>query len=144
MGGSNQVRTVAIIAFVVLMLPVRGSAQVMELTLNCKYERGRDVATNGEFVLPADFSATVRMLTDKADLHSALIEATTDWCSDYVGSFTDLEVAGDCERFAEAAKLKIKASLRFNRVSGGFEHDLLIGTTYAIFHGRCAVGKKLF
>jgi hypothetical protein len=43
------------------------------------------------------FSAIVRMNQAGA---FATIEATTPGCFDYVGSFADLEVAGDCERYS--------------------------------------------
>jgi hypothetical protein len=129
----------AAITLLASLLPAQAWAQVAELTLNCQYESSFDTKKpESEIPTTGGFSAIVRMQANQV----ATIEATTIGCFDYVGGFSELEVAGDCER--TAGQTKFKATLRIDRVSGAFEHDLLMGNSYTIFNGHCAPGKKLF
>jgi hypothetical protein len=93
---------------------------------------------NGE-PISGDFSAIVRMHTSQG---RAEIQATTTGYFDYVGSFTELQVSGDCER--SLSSTKVTATLTINRINGAFEHGLSIGKSYTIFSGHCTPGKKLF
>ena len=132
--------TLAAISFLALLAPAQAWAQYIELTLNCQYESSYEPLKGGiETPTSGAFSAIVHM---NQNITVATIEATTPGCFDYVGSFTDLEVAVDCER--TIAGVKGKATLRINRINGTFEHGSLIGKSYIIYSGRCTVAKKLF
>ena len=123
------------ISLLALLLPAQAWAQT--LTLNCQYESSYDAKANSETPISGGFSAIVRMAET-----IATIEATTFGCFDYVGSFTEQEVAVGCERVA--AGVKIKATLTINRINGDFSHTTLIGQSYRMNSGRCTVAKKLF
>jgi hypothetical protein len=129
----------AAIALLALLLPAQARAQVVELTLNCRYESAYEpLKAQSEAPVSGSFSAIVRMQTNQV----ATMDATTSGCFDYVGTFNELEVAGECER--DVASTKVKATLRINRISGAFEEDLTIGKSYTIFEGHCTPAKKLF
>ena len=129
----------AAISFLALLLPAQAWAQTTELTLNCQYESTIEPLKAGsESPMSGGFSAIVRMTQAGA----ATIEATTFGCFDYVGSFTNLEVAGDCER--TIAGDKIKETLRIDRISGAFEQTSVLGKSFIISNGRCTPAKKLF
>jgi hypothetical protein len=130
----------AVISFLTLLLPAQAWAQTTELTLNCQYESTYEPlkGDGSESPMSGGFSAIVRMTQAGA----ATIEATTFGCFDYVGSFTNLEVAGDCERTINGFKTKI--TLRINRISGAFAQDSVLGKSFIISNGRCTPAKKLF
>jgi hypothetical protein len=116
-------------------------AQNVKLTLNCQYE---SVAENdGKGLGPrkqasGSFSAIVLMMGSDA----AFIDATTAGCFDYVGSFTDLQVTGDCERTTDG--FKVKSTLIFDRYSGEFDHTVLMGKSLLVYGGHLGPAKKLF
>jgi hypothetical protein len=128
----------AAITFLVFALPASAGAQA--LTLNCQVESSYEPMKAGsETPATGSFSAIVRINEVPG---VARIEATTFGCFVYVGGFDEQEVAGDCERVA--AGTKIKATLTINRINGEFSHTTLIGQSYTIYNGHCAVAKKLF
>jgi hypothetical protein len=128
------------IAFLASVLPAQAWAQTTELTLSCQYESSYQPLKGGSESPPSGaFSAIVHMNQAGA---FATIEATTPGCFDYVGSFTNLEVAADCER--TVAGVKVKATLTIDRIDGIFQQDLLIGSSLTIYSGRCTLAKKLF
>lgn len=131
----------AAISFVALLLPAQAwAAETIELTLNCQYESSyRPLKEESEYPTTGVFSAIVRM-SQAGDF--ATIEATTSGCFDYVGSFTNLEVAGDCERTVSGVKLK--NTLRIDRNNGAFVLNSEIGKSLIIFTGRCTLSRKLF
>lgn len=73
----------------------------------------------------------------------AYIEATTPFCFDYMGSFTDQEVTGNCERTFEDGT-GTKQTLNFNRFSGAFDHSIVMGKSFHLYSGHCVPAKKLF
>ena len=134
----------AAIAFLALLLPLQARAQSVELTLNCNYESAFDVMKRQTRKTSGDFSAIVRM--QEGATPSATIEATTTGCFDYVGSFNELGVSGDCERaisLGDSVK-KFKVTLSIDRISGTFQHNVLFGDSYTWYYGRCTPAKKLF
>jgi hypothetical protein len=130
--------------FLIMLLPAQALAWDVELRLNCEYERFL-TDREGEHEsgpVSGSFSAIVHMKQDKTGTF-ALIEATTIGCFDYVGSFTDLVVTGDCERTVAGLGTD-KATLTFNRLSGAFDHSIVIGKSFNLYSGHCVPAKKLF
>jgi hypothetical protein len=122
------------------LLLLQGQAQQVQLTLNCQIESAVDFKTGHEGQSSGSFSAIVRMSSSQ----DATIEATTDFCSNYLGSFTEQEVNGDCERIV--GNLRYWALLTINRINGGYfvsssTTDVITDVKYL---GHCTPGKKLF
>jgi hypothetical protein len=141
----------AAITFLTLLLPLPALAERVELTLNCQYESQLDVIKNQQGSASGSFSAIVRMQTLKDGTPYAMIEATTSPCFNYVGSYTELEVSGDCERTITSGGSveKNRSFLKIDRISGAFRYDQLFGSSkaslsYVWYYGHCTPGKKLF
>ena len=122
------------------LLLLQGQAQQVQLTLNCQIESAVDFKTGHEGQSSGSFSAIVRMSSSQ----DATIEATTDFCSNYLGSFTEQEVNGDCERIV--GNLRYWALLTINRINGGYfvsssTTDVITDVKYS---GHCTPSKKLF
>jgi hypothetical protein len=130
-------RTVGIVLLAVLV-PLQGWAQTVDLTLNCQYESVFDPTTTLRSPSSGSFSAIVRMRTDG----TATIEATTGGCFDYVGSFTELQVSGDCKNTIGGTKWA--AVLTIDRISGEFSHAVFSGKSSKLYDGHCTPGKKMF
>ena len=131
--------TILFVGFISL-LPLETQAQQIQLTLNCQIESAVDFKTGHEGQSSGSFSAIVRM----SNSQDATIEATTDFCSNYVGSFTEREVNGDCERIV--GNLRYWALLTINRINGGYfvsssTTDVITDVEYS---GQCTPGRKLF
>ena len=74
----------------------------------------------------------------------ASIEATTGFCSNYEGSFSELEVVATCYRAAVVGDSKF-AFLVINRVSGAFALTNAGGPAHTAqrYTGHCTPGEKL-
>jgi len=103
-------------------LPLQAQAQQTQLTLNCQIESAYDVRAKRADASSGSFSAIVRM-SSKDDI--AKIEATTDGCFDYEGSFDELQVSGECNRTVETTQFH--AFMRIDRITGKFEHIFYFG-----------------
>lgn len=136
-------RTAAAVTSLFLLMPLQAKAQNIELTLNCEYESLYDYKKALQEDTSGSFSAIVPMLTLKDGAAVATIQATTLYCFNFEGSFSDLEVYGDCERTLSDST-KVKASLRINRVNGEFDNTLIQGNSIRNFAGHCKPAKKLF
>jgi hypothetical protein len=138
-------KPLAVTILFLLFLPVGVQAQVAELTLNCQYESTYDGKTSLEEKTTGGFSAIVRMQAPKDSVNNATIHATTPFCFDFDGWFSELEVSGDCERNLSPSEI-VKSKLRINRISGEFENTLIQGknATLRIYAGHCTPAKKLF
>jgi hypothetical protein len=101
----------------------------VELTLNCQYDDGER----------GNFSAIVHMWHPSG---RATIETTEPACSVYAGSFTDLEVTGDCALTVKGTEMK--AWLNFNRFSGAFGHRIMVNRLFIPDSngGHCVPAKK--
>jgi hypothetical protein len=137
-------KTAAVTILSLLLSSLQAEAQVAELTLNCQNERDYDTKTSREKEVTGDFSAVVRMQTLKDGVQIATIHATEPPCFDFVGSFDELEVYGDCERTLSPTLGKAKASLTINRINGTFSRTVFFDKSDLIFSGHCTPGKKLF
>jgi len=73
----------------------------------------------------------------------AKIQATTIYCFNFDGWFSNLEVYGDCERVLSDST-KVKASLRINRINGEFDNTIFEGNFTKQLTGHCTPAKKLF
>jgi len=133
--------TILLVGFVSL-LPLKTQAQQTQLTLSCQIERAMDVKADRKAEPSESFSAIVHMTQDSI----ATIEATTEYCFDYVGSFSEQQVYGQCEHTVEGRKYS--ARLMINRINGTFEYDFTsIGPGGIVDFeqwGHCTPGKKLF
>jgi hypothetical protein len=139
----GHMRTVAAVVSLFLLVPLQAKAQSVELTLNCEYESSYDLKTNLTERTSGGFSAIVQMQTLKDGTTNATIQATTIYCFNFLGSFGDLEVAGDCERTLGDSK-RVKASLRINRINGEFDNTTIVGNYWKQLTGHCTPAKKLF
>ena len=99
------------------LLPLQARAQEIQLTLNCQSENVYDGETKQEGPSSESFSAIVRM----SGSEDATIEATTGFCPNYAGSFSELEVVATCYRAAVVGDSAYFAFLVINRVSGAFD-----------------------
>jgi hypothetical protein len=131
--------TILIVGFISL-LPLETQADQIQLTLNCQVENAIDMKTTQESKSSESFSAIVHLPNSQNDV--AIIEATTFGCFDYVGSFSELEVSGDCER--TVGTMKFREMLTINRVTGSFEHNFFLGNDAMEYSGHCTPGKRLF
>jgi len=131
--------TTILIVGSISLLPLKIQAQ--EIQLNCQVERSVELKS-GKEIAPESFSAIVRMTQDG----TATIDATTGFCFNYVGSFSEQEVDGSCERTVSIAgkNEKFTARLTINRFNGAFDHSLMTGLSIYSSSGRCTPGKKLF
>jgi hypothetical protein len=125
------------------LLPLQAQAQQVQLTLSCQIESAVDFKRGHEGQSSGSFSAILRMSNSR----DATIEATTDFCSNYVGSFTEREVNGDCERIV--GNLRYWALLAINRINGGFRRYFVSSSTTDVitdvkYSGHCTPGKQLF
>jgi hypothetical protein len=141
----------AAIGLLSLLLPLEARAQPIELTLNCQYETVLDATTRRTSESSGSFSATVRMQTLNDGTSNAVIEATTELCQHFVGSFTELVVGGECHNAIDVSGTTIYSSLFVDRISGSFDHSLVTGTqpskpatSIHLYSGHCKPGKKLF
>ena len=138
----GHMRTVAVATGLLLLVP-QAKAQSVELTLNCQYESSYDLKTSFTEKMSGGFSAIVQMQTLKDGTTTATIQATTVYCFNFLGGFSDLEVAGDCERTIGQSE-NVKASLRINRINGEFDNTTMAGSYRKLLSGHCTPAKKLF
>jgi hypothetical protein len=130
-----------------LLLPLQ--AQAKELVLNCQYETAWDSDKSQNSTSSGSFSATV-ILSERGDV--AVIKATTWGCAIFEGWFSELSVTGECEKtISTSARTTIHSWLDIDRISGEFEHKVLLGTeptkpasSFVWYYGHCKPGSKLF
>ena len=123
------------------LLPLQARGQEIQLTLNCQSENVYDGQTKQEGPSSESFSAIVRM----SGSEDASIEATTGFCSNYEGSFSELEVVATCYRTADVGDSNHFAFLVINRVSGAFDLTNAGGPAHTAqrYTGHCTPGKML-
>ena len=123
------------------LLPLQARGQEIQLTLNCQSENVYDGQTKQEGPSSESFSAIVRM----SGSEDASIEATTGFCPNYEGSFSQLEVVATCYRTADVGDSKYFAFLAISRVSGAFDLTNAGGPEHTArqYTGHCTPGKKL-
>jgi hypothetical protein len=116
---------------------LQARAEEIQLTLSCRGENVYDGQTKQEGPSSDSFSAIVRM----SGSEDASIEATTDFCPNYEGSFSELEVFATCYRTADVGDSKF-AFLAINRVSGTFELTNAGGPAHTAqrYTGHCTPG----
>ena len=121
----------------IALLPLQAQAEEIQLTLSCRSENVYDGQTKKEGPSSESFSAIVRM----SGSEDASIEATTGFCSNYEGSFSELEVVATCYRTADVGDSKF-AFLTINRVSGAFDLTNAGGParTARRYTGHCTPG----
>src|SRR5215831_12814452 len=125
----------------IALLPLQARAQEIQLTLSCLSENVYDGQTKQEGPSSESFSAIVRM----SGSEDASIEATTGFCPNYEGSFSELEVVATCYRTADVGDSKYFAFLAISRVSGAFDLTNAGGPEHTArqYTGHCTPGKKL-
>ena len=112
----GHTKTAAAVTSLFLLVPLQAKAQNAELTLNCRNERAFDAKKDLSEPLSGSFSAIVQMQTLKDGTPAAVIQATTIYCSNFEGTFDDLEVSGDCERtLSDSTKVNAKLTLPHHR-----------------------------
>ena len=121
-----------------VLLPLQARAEEIQLTLSCRSENVYDGETKHEGPSSESFSAIVRM----SGSEDATIEATTDFCPNYAGSFSELEVVATCYRAAVVGDSAYFAFLVINRVSGAFDLTNAGGParTARRYTGHCTPG----
>ena len=127
----------ALPVLLIALLPLQARAEEIQLTLNCQSENVYDGQTKKEGPSSESFSAIVRM----SGSEDASIEATTGFCPNYEGSFSELEVVATCYRTADVGDSKF-AFLTINRVSGAFDLTNAGGParTARRYTGHCTPG----
>ena len=130
----------SLLALPIALLPLQAQAQEIQLTLNCQIERAHDFKTR-QSPSSGSFAAIVHM----SNSQDATIKVTTGSCFNYVGSFSEQEVIGECKR--TVGDSKYWAYLTINRINGEFEHVFTSSGGSAEIEyseGHCTPGKKLF
>ena|SRR6516165_9089743 len=127
----------ALPVLLIALLPLQAQAEEIQLTLSCRSENVYDGQTKKEGPSSESFSAIVRM----SGSEDASIEATTGFCPNYEGSFSELEVVATCYRTADVGDSKF-AFLTINRVSGAFDLTNAGGPAHTAqrYTGHCTPG----
>ena len=129
----------SLLVLLIALLPLQAQAQ--EIQLNCQIERAHDFKTRQGGPSSGSFPAIVHM----SNSQDATIEVTTGFCFNYVGSFSEQEVIGECKR--TVGDSKYWAYQTINRTNGEFEHVFRSSGGSAeieYLEGHCTPGKKLF
>ena len=131
----------ALPVLLIALLPLQAGAEEAQLTLSCRSENVYDGETKREGPSSESFSVIVRM----SGSEDASIEATTGFCPNYAGSFSELEVVATCYRAAVVGDSAYFAFLVINRVSGAFDLTNAGGPEHTArqYTGHCTPGKKL-
>ena len=122
----------ALPVLLIALLPLQAQAEEIQQSENVY-----DGQTKKEGPSSESFSAIVRM----SGSEDASIEATTGFCPNYEGSFSELEVVATCYRTADVADSKF-AFLTINRVSGAFDLTNAGGPEHTArqYTGHCTPG----